>query len=167
MKGIPETFPELRGVVLNKFSLIFETDGHSPIEGQIFSLLLFAAKPLSLQEMCDHLKVSKAAVSVQVRTLLRSGICSKLPISNDRRDYYQISEEMCSIVIRNELEKIKKIHTSFHVTLIALQAIRKIETAEKESYAAFKCRVKDLSACYSLLIQKLEGLQQEWKGRGL
>ncbi|NHN33080.1 GbsR/MarR family transcriptional regulator [Paenibacillus agricola] len=167
MKGDPTSLPQLQKDVLNQFSLIYESFGYSPIVGQIFSLLLFAPEPLSLQDMCDNLKVSKAAVSVQVRTLLRSGICRKIPASRDRRDYYCISEEMCSAVIQNELEKVKKIHSSFYATLNSLKTMGQVESIEKDSFTAFKHRVEDLSCCYSLLLQKLEGLQEEWGGRGL
>jgi DNA-binding transcriptional regulator GbsR (MarR family) len=167
MKGNSTSLPELRMDVLNQYSLIYETAGYSPIAGQIFSLLLFAAQPLSLQDMCDQLKVSKAAVSVQVRTLLRIGICSKIPTSRDRRDYYRISEEMCSVVIRHELDKAQKIHTLFYTTLLSLEAISQLESMEVESYTAFKHRVEDLSLCYSLLVQKIGELQEEWVGRDL
>jgi DNA-binding transcriptional regulator GbsR (MarR family) len=162
MKILPATFTELQSLVNHNMSLILEDRGYSPLVGKILSLLLFAAEPLSLQELSERLQVSKAAVSIQVRTMARNGMCDKVPYKNDRRDYYCISEELILTIIRTELAKVMKMQNWLNETLSALMAVTDACPNEQDAFEVFKHRCSQMSSLFGLFRKSLEGLQHEW-----
>ncbi|MFS8513928.1 MAG: MarR family transcriptional regulator, partial [Planifilum fulgidum] len=96
----------------------FKWSGNSPLNGHLFSLLLFSEKPLGLQEMADELGVTKAAVSVRIRALERLGLCEKVSRLGDRRDFYQLAEDAGLVSIRISLAALRHI-SSFLEDLLA------------------------------------------------
>ena len=62
--------------------------------GQIFGLLYLSAEPLSLNQMSSMLEISKGSASVGTRQLASWGAIRKVWIPGDRRDYYEIIEDL-------------------------------------------------------------------------
>ncbi|MFC6228000.1 GbsR/MarR family transcriptional regulator [Paenibacillus allorhizosphaerae] len=162
IRALPNTYTELQMSVSHYLSLLFEDHGFSPLTGRLFTLLLFADKPLSLQEMSEKLEVSKAAVSVQIRSLERESLCRKVPSGKDRRDYYCISGDLCATIIRSKLEQVRKFRDTVDGILDALVKCSAVEPQDEASYAAFKERYSELSMLYHLLAGKLQGVEKEW-----
>jgi DNA-binding transcriptional regulator GbsR (MarR family) len=144
---------------------MFENDGFSPLVGKIFALLLFAPAPLSLQDMADQLGVTKAAVSVQVRTLEKHAMCHKLPKSSDRRDYYYIANDFSMIVVHSIIHKMQSVLEKIDSTLNQFQQIQDIDDEDRPAYDASKLRFAEMQALYRLFIEKLSGLEEDWKER--
>ncbi|MCZ8511294.1 MarR family transcriptional regulator [Paenibacillus filicis] len=158
----PQNFTELKQFFSNHMSLSFETDGFSPLVGRIFSQLLFAPEPLSLQEMADQLNVTKAAISVQVRTLEKHCMCHKLPTANDRRDYYHIADDFSATVIRTTVHKMKAIQLHILHMLDLFKRIPPAGQEEQAAYDAAKLRFLEMKALYELILSRMEGLEEEW-----
>lgn len=156
------TFSGLKQNVSNRMSLSFEADGFSPLVGKIFALLLFAPEPLSLQEMADQLGVTKAAVSVQVRTLEKHSMCHKLPTSSDRKDYYYISDDFTDSALRTTVMKIQTIQHQINATLDAFGAIRDVDKQDQASRNISERRYLEMEEMYKLLFSRLEGIEEEW-----
>ncbi|TVY09545.1 GbsR/MarR family transcriptional regulator [Paenibacillus cremeus] len=165
MKERQPTFSDLKQNVSNHMSLTFDTDGFSPLVGRIFALLLFAPGPRSLQEMADELGVTKAAISVQVRTLEKFAMCQKLPTSNDRKDYYYISDDFSLTAMRSGLNKIQAIQRQVQATLDAFHALPAVSEEEKASHDAAKRRYLEMGEMYKLYMSRLEGIEEEWEKR--
>jgi DNA-binding transcriptional regulator GbsR (MarR family) len=163
MKWIPETYTDFKADICRHMSLSFEDYGYSQLVGKIFSLLLFASKPMSLQEISAGLGVSRAAISVQIRAMVREGLCRKVPYSNDRRDYYGIAEDLCQMIIRKELAKARAAMQFFQSSLAVLPLMGKLESADSESRDIFTDRFTELSELYKLLASRLQGLEDEWR----
>lgn len=163
MNSKPQSFSELKQAASNHLSLSFETDGFSPLVGKIFALLLFAPEPLSLQEMADHLGVTKAAVSVQVRALEKHCMCQKIPTGNDRKDYYHIADDFSMISLRTMRQKVESIKKQVDDTLTILSEIKDVPEEEQASFHVTKRRFIESSAMYRLVMSRLEGIEEEWQ----
>jgi DNA-binding transcriptional regulator GbsR (MarR family) len=163
MSLTPYSFMELKRQVSQEMSQSFELEGFSPLVGKIFGLLLFASEPVSLQSIAEQLGVSKAAVSVQVRTLERQSMCQKLTASSDRKDYYYIADDVNSAALRSIMQKTEVLTQQSETTLAALQALTEIPTEELDSYKAANRRYVESVAMYRLILSKLDGLEEEWQ----
>ncbi|WEK02884.1 MAG: hypothetical protein P0Y65_11750 [Candidatus Devosia phytovorans] len=76
---------------VEEFGLISQDGGDTRIAGRIMGLLIIEGRELSLSQISDRLKVSRASVSTNARTLARRGAINLTTHSGDRQDYYQIS----------------------------------------------------------------------------
>lgn len=79
--------------------------------GRIFGLLYLSDEPLSLDEMARELEVSKATISVHIRTLERIKSVQRIWRKGSRKDYYVAERDFYKIlqeILRtNAVEEIK------------------------------------------------------------
>jgi DNA-binding transcriptional regulator GbsR (MarR family) len=141
----------------------FRWSGNSPLNGHLFSLLLFSKKPLGLQEMADQLGVTKAAVSIRIRALERMGLCVKVPRVGDRRDYYQLAENAGLVSIRISLAALRQI-SSFLENILANFPTDYPEE-QRETFETAKRRLIEMKALHDLVLERLDGLDEEWERR--
>src|SRR3982751_5868113 len=134
MMSSQPTFEDLKTNISNHMSLSFETEGFSPLVGKIFAYLLFAPEPVSLQEMAENLSVTKAAISVQVRTLEKHMMCHKLPTSSNRKDYYYISDDFSLTAVKNSIMKIKRVRQQIESTLAVFSQLDSVKEEERPSH---------------------------------
>ncbi|SCW38451.1 DNA-binding transcriptional regulator GbsR, MarR family [Paenibacillus tianmuensis] len=156
------SFGECKWTVTQQMSRAFELEGFSPLVGKIFGLLLFAPKPVSLQEMADQLGVTKAAVSVQVRALEKYSLCQKVPMRSDRKDYYYLSDDFTLTSMRATKQKIESMTKQCEELSFALKGMSQIDETEKESFEVSKRRFEEVSAMYRMFLSRLEGIEEEW-----
>jgi len=81
-----------------------ETAGHlsksmglSEIAGQLYAFLYLSPDPVSLNEMVDSLKISKASASVNIRALEGWGAAKKVWVKGNRRDHYAADRDIWKI----------------------------------------------------------------------
>ncbi|MCS7459330.1 hypothetical protein N0M98_04175 [Paenibacillus doosanensis] len=165
MKPLQSPFADLKQNVTDHMSLSFEAEGFSPLVGKIFAHLLFSPQPVSLQEMAEELGVTKAAISVQARTLEKHMMCQKLPTSNDRKDYYYISDDISMTAMRNNIQKMKRIQQKVEHTLQILNQLEEVRDEERTSRDAFRRRFTEMHAMYDMFLSRLDGLEEEWNRR--
>ncbi len=67
--------------------------GQPMLKGRIVGLLLTSPEPLTLDEICQKLEVSKGPVSTHARQLEEMGFLRRMRVKNDRKDYYQLADE--------------------------------------------------------------------------
>jgi len=161
--NLPQSaFAALKQSIHNHMSLSFEAEGFSPLVGKIFAYLLFSPKPVSLQELADELGVTKAAISVQVRTLEKNMMCQKIPVSNDRKDYYYISDDVSMTAMKASIEKMKRIQRQVEHTLHIFNQMNEVEEKDRGSYEACKRRYIEMQAMHEIFLSRLDGLEEEW-----
>ncbi|SFL49770.1 DNA-binding transcriptional regulator GbsR, MarR family [Paenibacillus sp. 1_12] len=165
MKSPQLSFEELKTNISNHMSLSFESEGFSPLVGKIFAQLLFASSPMSLQEIAENLGVTKAAISVQARTLEKHMMCHKLPTSSNRKDYYYISDDFSMTTIQIMIMKIGNIQKMIESTLNSFSNLAEVEESEQSSLYASKRRFLEMQALHEMLMARLEGLEEEWEVR--
>ncbi|GAA4859034.1 hypothetical protein GCM10023310_42770 [Paenibacillus vulneris] len=163
MQHAPRTFSELKQFVSNQMSLQLEYDGHSPLVGRILALLLFASEPISLQEIAEQLKVTRAAVSVHIRSMERIGLCYKIATSNDRKNYYYVSDDIDLSSIRSFKERLANTQQTVNTALRAYDVITDVEPHEQETYAMLKERFTAFSVLSELIMAQLIELEEKWK----
>ena len=66
--------------------------------GQIFGLLYLSAEPLSLNKMAAMLGISKGSASMGTRQLASWGAIRKVWIPGDRRDYYEVIQDLGQLI---------------------------------------------------------------------
>lgn len=71
----------------------FEADGIPRIGGRLFGFLLLREESCSLDDLVDHLRVSKTSISTNARLLEQWGLIERVSRPGDRRDYYQAAPD--------------------------------------------------------------------------
>ena len=81
--------------------------------GQIFGLLYFSSDPLSIGDICDMLGISKASTSTGTRQLAALGAVRKVWIPGERRDYYEVVDDLVQLFQESYRTIIKpRVHSS-------------------------------------------------------
>ncbi|TDF92594.1 GbsR/MarR family transcriptional regulator [Paenibacillus piri] len=154
---------EMKLFISNFFSLHLESEGFSPLVGKIYTLLLFSPEPLSLQEMAEALSVSKAAVSVQIRTMELRHLCYKVPVQNDRKDYYYISDAFGDNVVSAYAGKMKSLQQAIDGALAGFPEVCEVSPKDEEAYSLVLQRFKEISLLCELFISRMSDLNEEWQ----
>ena len=66
--------------------------------GQIFGLLYLSAAPLSLNQLSARLGISKGSASIGTRKLASWGAIRKVWIPGNRRDFYEVIEDLGQLI---------------------------------------------------------------------
>ncbi len=82
--------------------------GLGRIIGQLYALLFFSPRPMSLDEMAEELKVSKGSVSTNIRELEKWSAVRRVWVKGDRKDYYEAEVEYIKILKNGILPFIRR-----------------------------------------------------------
>ena len=72
--------------------------GYNKVMGKMYGALLLSPRPMSLDDMVEHLDVSKASVSMNMRMLENMGIVREVWVRGDRRKYYEAESDFWKIL---------------------------------------------------------------------
>src|SRR5260221_9407728 len=72
--------------------------GYNRVMGKMYGALLLSPNPMSLDDLVNHLDVSKASVSMNKRTLENMGIAREVWVRGDRRKYYEAEPDFWKIL---------------------------------------------------------------------
>ncbi|MAS33281.1 MAG: hypothetical protein CL610_04700 [Anaerolineaceae bacterium] len=86
--------------MLDGLGQLAEYFGFSKVMGQLYAALLMSPGPLSLDDMMDLLSISKASVSMNMRTLEHLGMVRQAWVRGrgDRRKYYEAETDFWEII---------------------------------------------------------------------
>jgi DNA-binding transcriptional regulator GbsR (MarR family) len=144
---------------INKFveqlGVMMDAEGYPRVAGQLLALLLVSPEPQSLDDLASQLDVSKASVSVNIRNLEHRGIVERIGHAGDRRDYYQVADDLLARSIEQRIAKWHRFHDS-------IRAVRKAGGTE---HKAVKARLHDLDRAYEHMIGAMSGALAEWRAR--
>ncbi len=79
--------------LIEDFGKSYADFGQPILRGRIIGLLLGATQPLSLDEIAERLAVSKGPVNINCRQLEEMSFVRRIWVKNDRRDYYQLTDD--------------------------------------------------------------------------
>ncbi|MHB8626614.1 MAG: GbsR/MarR family transcriptional regulator [Aggregatilineales bacterium] len=68
--------------------------GYNRVLGKMYGALLLSPTPLSLDELMARLDISKASVSMNMRTLENMGLAREVWVRGDRRKYYEAESDL-------------------------------------------------------------------------
>src|SRR5436190_22597490 len=74
--------------------------GFSKVMGQLYGALMLSAEPLSLDDLVELLDISKASVSMNLRTLEHLGMVRQVWVKGrgDRRKFYEAETDFWQII---------------------------------------------------------------------
>ncbi|MEF3302059.1 GbsR/MarR family transcriptional regulator [Paenibacillus sp. GYB003] len=154
------SFADVKQAIVHCASAEAEKVGGSALAGKIYALLLFAPEPLSLQQIAERLQVSKAAVSIQIRTMAFQGLCRKLPRQSDRRDYYALPDPIGKSFTQNMTDFWTARLQTLRQMLHALSTVSAAETEESERRILIE-RLSEVSALLETMLLCLAGMAHE------
>lgn len=79
--------------------------GVGKVMAEIQALLYLSARPMSLEEMAERLKISRSNISLNVRGLQDLGVVKKVVVPGDRKDYYAAEADVGEVARRLAAEK--------------------------------------------------------------
>lgn len=85
--------PSARDRFIEQMGLISQADGAPRIAGRIFGLLLVEGRPMTLQEIAERLRISKASASTNARLLAGRDILRRTAQPGDRQDFYELTSD--------------------------------------------------------------------------
>ncbi|HVO44561.1 MAG TPA: ArsR family transcriptional regulator [Aggregatilineales bacterium] len=93
--------PVLRAVndsMLEGMGQLGDYFGYNKVMGKMFGALLLSPTPMSLDDLMNHLEVSKASVSMNMRMLENMGMVREVWVRGDRRKYYEAESDFWKIL---------------------------------------------------------------------
>jgi DNA-binding transcriptional regulator GbsR (MarR family) len=86
--------------MLDGLSQLADYFGFSKVMGQLYGALLLSAEPLSLDDLMERLSISKANVSMNMRTLEHMGMVRQVWLRgrSGRRKYYESETDFLQII---------------------------------------------------------------------
>lgn len=72
--------------------------GFNRVIGKMYGALLLSPEPMSLDDLVEHLSVSKASVSMNMRMLENLGIVREVWVRGDRRKFYEAESDFWKIL---------------------------------------------------------------------
>lgn len=86
--------------MLDGLSQLSDYFGFSKVMGQLYGALLMSGEPLSLDDLMDTLDISKASVSMNIRTLEHMGMVRQVWVrgKGGRRKYYEAETDFLQIM---------------------------------------------------------------------
>ncbi|QPC81462.1 helix-turn-helix domain-containing protein [Phototrophicus methaneseepsis] len=95
--------PDIRAVhdsMLDGLGQLASYFGFSKVMGQLYGTLMLSHEPLSLDDMTERLDISKASVSMNIRTLEHLGMVRQAWVrgKGDRRKYYEAVTDYWQII---------------------------------------------------------------------
>lgn len=140
---------------VEQIAVVFQADGMPRVAGRLFGLLLVSSKPRSLDELAKKLRVSKASISVNARLLEEKGIVERIGRQADRRDYYQIADDILERMLEQRIAKIRRVQRS-------LADVRAQCTFEHQTV---RSRLENLELAHNALLDATGRTLEEWRAR--
>ncbi len=91
--GVPDPRRQIEDRFINEWGLLANAWGVSPLLGRIHGLLLLAGRPMTAEEVCERLDISRASASVQLNAILGWGLARRMYLQGDRRQQYLAEPE--------------------------------------------------------------------------
>ncbi|MFC1590162.1 GbsR/MarR family transcriptional regulator [Candidatus Omnitrophota bacterium] len=149
-----EQLIQAQDVFLDKINHICRKFGLNNIMAQLYAILYFSERPLSLDDMVERLKISKGSVSVNIRALERYNAVRRVWVKGSRRDFYEAEIDISKVAMdrirsmaRNRLSEVDDMVSS---SSKVLDTVNSATEEEAEDIRVFKER-----------LEKLKGLQDK------
>jgi DNA-binding Lrp family transcriptional regulator len=140
---------------VEKVAVFFDAEGFSRIAGRVFGRLLVSDVALSLDELAEQLKASKASVSTETRLLERRGILERVGKPGDRKVYYQVAAELPVRTFELRLDRMRR----FRVL------VQEAPARAGGGSGLVRDRLDEMDAAYAHMLQALGRAVTTWRQR--
>lgn len=147
-----EKLVDAQDIFLGKINHLCNKFGLNNVMAQLYAVLYFNNKPMSLDEMAERLKISKGSVSVNIRGLERYGVVHRTWVKGTRKDYYEAEPDIYK-VITDRIKSMTNSRLSELGDMIneSCRAINSVEVHDKEtteSVRVFKQKLDQLKSLH-------------------
>lgn len=149
MKELPEDLQKF----VERMGLAMERAGAARTFGRILGLLMVVDDPVSLDEMREILRVSKASVSTNARLCERAGLVLKVSKPGDRKIYYELLPNAFEITITHRVASLKEFIDIVEDGLSALD----------ETHAKARDRLMEMHGLYTCLGEGMKNALEQWR----
>ncbi len=150
------TSDELKKAIINSYAEAYHKMGYSTLMGKIVALLLLSPGPLSLDEICEQLEMSKGPVSQITRRLRDHHLIEKFWVPGERKDYYRATNDIFGQAFRNyrsSMRRNRELAKNFSDSAQALSG------PEAEF---MRVRMREMYDFYDLMDQHNNSFLEEW-----
>jgi DNA-binding transcriptional regulator GbsR (MarR family) len=152
MTNIQQSFIQEFGEAYHRFGL-------PKLMGRIVGLLLYAEEPLSLDEVTQHLNVSKGPVSQMLRRLRDRQLIERIWVPGDRRDFYVAAENIFARAYENQI-------TLVNANLdLARRFHKQLSETDARERPRYKRRLERMLHFYELMLQHNRSFLKQWKNQ--
>ena len=95
---------------IEHLGLMMEAERLPRIAGRLLGALILAPDRESLDDLAEHLAVSKPSISVNARLLEQKQLIERVSIPGDRRDYYRVAPDLFRASIEQRLARWRALH---------------------------------------------------------
>lgn len=141
--------------MLDGLSQLADYLGFSKVMGQLYGVLLLSGEPMSLDDLLERLDISKASVSMNMRTLEQLGMVRQVWLrgKSDRRKYYEAETDLLQIVTniisRREMRDVDRALNVLQNNIETLHAAQaKLSPEDKETAALYIDRITRIQALF-------------------
>jgi len=148
---------QTRDDFIQDFGEGYQRFGHSRLMGRIVGLLIHEEGPLSLDEIAEHLRVSKGPVSQITRRLGEHGLIRKVWVPGSRRDHYAAEEQIFARAFASHAKLLGQNR------VLAANYLESEDEGETSRPVHFRWRVTEMHRFYELMGEHLGRFLDEWR----
>lgn len=155
---------KLRDDIIEDFGRGYMKFGHSELMGRVVGLLLCVREPISEDQICELLQVSKSPVNQITKRLDQLNLIRRVWVRGDRKHYYQIAGDVFQQASANLM---RLYEDNLRVAERHLRvALKKLAQANEEGKAELRLvgeRMIAMREFYKRLIQTYQSFIEDWK----
>jgi DNA-binding transcriptional regulator GbsR (MarR family) len=141
--------------MLEGLSQLSDYFGFSKVMGQLYGALLLSGEALSLDDLMDTLSISKASVSMNIRTLEHMGMVRQVWVKagGGRRKYYEAETDFLQIITTilsgREMRDLDRALSVLHESIDRLNnALPQMNEAEKQLGEVYIERITQMQTMF-------------------
>lgn len=92
---------------IERVGRFFEAEGAPRTLGRILGLMLLTPGELTLDEIAERLRVSKASISTNARRMEAAGVLERRSRPGDRRDFYRVAEDLPARLLERQVDRVR------------------------------------------------------------
>lgn len=143
-------------ILVDRLGTLGESYGLSRIAGRMLGFFIAYGGTWTLDELQQHLEVSKASASTNARTLERMGLLERTSRSGDRRDFYRLGENPPEKMLQVAQRRLEDLAGAFDATLSQLPP--HMEEARE--------RIEGWRMFYQFIVRHMEDQVAQWREKG-
>lgn len=149
-------YDQIKQEMLQDFGEAYRGFGLSKLMGRVIALLLFMREPISLDEIAEHLEMSKGPISQITRRLRDRNLIRKIWKPGSRKDFYEIAPDVFGSAFRNYYELIR------HNTMIANRLSETVQGEKNADLEHLSERLDEMEQFYTLMEKHLKNFMEDW-----
>lgn len=142
---------DAQDIVLSKINGICNKFGLNNIMAQLYAILYFCGKPLSLDDMVDRLKISKGSASINIRALERYGAVKRVWVKGSRKDYYEAEADINKVIMDRiksmTRSRLSEVDEMVSATASVVDSVTVVNN--EEEFVIFKDRLNKVKELYN------------------